>query len=347
MNLTDRMSTGLTHSFLALLLMGCTGSGLGDQPIDADGSRLDTRRANWVDADTNGVGTHRVTSAALNVRDATLTQVRHVAAADDLLVTTRATSVRNGVTFYEAVFKGGALDGAYGWVAGDHLAHAQLQVCAEGVAIRSLDQLGVVVDTASRGEAAFVASSTIRNTGNHRYFDVVIHGVRGYVATDFLCRAGSIADTSRAGLAQTLLGHHDHGDAELWSQNFGRLDGASPLDNVLDAAAGLASRRSCHGGAPCGTVLLDPALLGALNALVEERGFRFFVTSIAGAAHSPGSLHYAGRAVDVDEVNGVRIYGNSPQATAFMNACWSLGAVEVFGPSNDPVGHFDHIHCAW
>ena len=73
----------------------------------------------------------------------------------------------------------------------------------------------------------------------------------------------------------------------------------------------------------------------------------YFVTSIAGASHSYGSLHYAGRAVDFDEVNGVLIRGDSPQARALMAACRALGAIEVLGPSNDPYGHRDHVHCAW
>jgi zinc D-Ala-D-Ala carboxypeptidase len=49
----------------------------------------------------------------------------------------------------------------------------------------------------------------------------------------------------------------------------------------------------------------------------------------------------------MDEVNGVRIQGDSATARAFMAACRELGAIEVLGPSNDPAGHSDHIHCAW
>jgi len=30
-----------------------------------------------------------------------------------------------------------------------------------------------------------------------------------------------------------------------------------------------------------------------------------------------------------------------------MDACRALGAIEVFGPSNDPAGHNDHLHCTF
>jgi hypothetical protein len=73
---------------------------------------------------------------------------------------------------------------------------------------------------------------------------------------------------------------------------------------------------------------------------LEQRGFRYFVTSVAGGAHSFGSLHYSGRAFDIDEINGVRISGDSALARRFMSACREVGAIEVFGPSNDPSGHF-------
>ena len=133
----------------------------------------------------------------------------------------------------------------------------------------------------------------------------------------------------------------------LWDETFGRADGASPLDNVTDVAAGRPAATSCYGGAPCDDVALTQALLSGMVAHATERGHSYFVTAIAGASHSAGSLHYDGRAFDVDEVDGIRIQGDSATARSFMDACRALGATEVFGPSNDPAGHSDHLHCGW
>jgi hypothetical protein len=132
----------------------------------------------------------------------------------------------------------------------------------------------------------------------------------------------------------------------LWNQTFGQFDGADPLSNIRDAVAGAAAKTSCYGNAPCTRVTLSSALLDGMANLRSQYGYRYFVTAIAGATHASGSLHYAGRAFDLDEVNGVRINGDSTIARQVMSACTALGAIEVFGPSND-AGHQDHIHCGW
>ncbi len=153
--------------------------------------------------------------------------------------------------------------------------------------------------------------------------------------------------STRAGKAQSLLMEHQANAVVFWEQQFGgRVDGADALSNLRDTANGGAARRSVHGTAPGGSVQLSTAMLDAMLAL-EALGFRYFVTSVAGGSHSSGSLHYSGRAFDVDEVNGVLIRGDSTLARSFMSACRELGAIEVFGPSNDPAGHFDHLHCGW
>jgi zinc D-Ala-D-Ala carboxypeptidase len=149
------------------------------------------------------------------------------------------------------------------------------------------------------------------------------------------------------GPASRILSAHRAGTVTLWNQTFGRYDGADPLNNITDAASGRPAKRSCYGSAPCGSVYLQSGMLNAVAALRERYGYRFFVTTIAGGSHSSGSYHYSGRAIDVDEVNGQRIYGNSTVADQFLSACRSLGAVEAFGPRNDPNGHWDHLHCAW
>lgn len=147
--------------------------------------------------------------------------------------------------------------------------------------------------------------------------------------------------------ASRILHKHESGRITLWNQSFGRFDGADPLSNFRDASAGRPAKTSCYGGAPCNEVYLQARMVSSVRKLIEDKNLRFFVTSVAGARHSYGSKHYQGRAIDVDEVDGVRIYGNSAAADRFMQACRSLGATEVFGPSNDPYGHWDHIHCAW
>ena len=116
--------------------------------------------------------------------------------------------------------------------------------------------------------------------------------------------------------AQGLLAAHRAGSITLWDQTFGRFDGADPLSNITDAAAGRAARTSCHGGAPCGRVTLHPAMLNGLLRLNTRFGHRLFVTTISGGAHSANSYHYAGRAFDVDEVDGVRVLGFVAQPTA-------------------------------
>ena len=124
----------------------------------------------------------------------------------------------------------------------------------------------------------------------------------------------------------------------------GRVDGATALDNIQQAAAGHAAKMSSYGTAPGGYVRLDPRMLRAMMTLVEE-GYRFRVTSIAGASHSRNSLHYQGLAFDVDQINGVKVEYGSPYYHKFMARCRELGATETFGPGSR--GHSGHVHAAW
>ncbi len=146
--------------------------------------------------------------------------------------------------------------------------------------------------------------------------------------------------------AQRVLAYHQDSKLTLWDQTFGRFDGADPLSNIRDAAGGRAAKTSCYGNAPCTRVQLTNGLLNGLAGLRERYGYDYFVTAIAGANHGATSYHFVGRAVDIGEVNGVTIAGDSAIARGVMAACRAMGAVEVLGPSND-AGHQDHIHCAW
>ena len=124
----------------------------------------------------------------------------------------------------------------------------------------------------------------------------------------------------------------------------GRYDGASALDNIRQASAGHAVKRSSYGTAPGGYVRLDPRMLRAMKILVKE-GFTFRVTAIAGASHSRTSRHYAGLAFDVDFINGQKVgYGN-PHWKRFLARCRELGATETLGPGDR--AHSTHTHAAW
>ena len=124
----------------------------------------------------------------------------------------------------------------------------------------------------------------------------------------------------------------------------GRYDGASAFDNINQAAAGYAAKRSSYGTAPGGYVWLDWRMLRGLRDLAE-RGYTFRVTALAGASHNSNSHHYAGLAFDIDKINGQKVgYGN-PYWRNFLKRCRDLGATETLGPG-DP-GHSTHIHVAW
>ena len=174
------------------------------------------------------------------------------------------------------------------------------------------------------------------------WYGITWDGRTGWVDGAYLAKP----TVANSGGGAALIAYHDAGDVELWDQTFGRNDGADPLANIRAAAAGRNATRSCYGNAPCGSVRLSSALLSSMVALRERYGFRYFVTAIAGAEHSPGSYHYDGRALDLDTINGSKIDGDSALARSFLEACNELGAVEALGPSNRS-DHQDHIHCAF
>jgi hypothetical protein len=202
----------------------------------------------------------------------------------------------------------------------------------------SLDVTGQFGPTTEARVEAFQASVCLGTTGV-----VGRYTWNALIARRTMCGGGG---TSGGTGAQRVLAAHRAGTLTLWDQTFGRFDGADPLSNITDAAAGRAARTSCYGNAPCTSVRLAGGLVNGMAALREQYGYRYFVTAIAGANHSANSYHYAGRAFDLDTINGVTINGDSALARNFMAACRALGAIEVLGPSNDS-GHQDHIHCAW
>lgn len=208
----------------------------------------------------------------------------------------------------------------------------------------SIDVTGTFGPTTLERVKTFQSSQCLAATGV-----VGLYTWNALVARRSFCNGGGGGGGGGNGsgtAAQRVLAAHDARTLTLWDQTFGRFDGADPLSNIRDAAAGRAARTSCYGNAPCTTVALSPKMLAGMAALREQYGFHYFVTTIAGGTHSSTSYHYAGRAVDFDELNGVRILGDSATARQLMAACRALGAIEVLGPNNDPY-HQDHIHCAW
>ncbi|MGM0556292.1 MAG: hypothetical protein ACQEVA_07920 [Myxococcota bacterium] len=164
----------------------------------------------------------------------------------------------------------------------------------------------------------------------------------GNLPGDGACTAGQASND-----AQCLLNHNDQGNVTLyWTQVSGVSDDASALENIQDAASGYSASTSCYGTAPCASVNLSLDMLYGMVTLIQDYGYDYFVTSIAGGSHSATSYHYAGTAFDIDRVNGHHINGDSAIAREFMQACRDLGASEVLGPNNH-FAHQTHIHCAW
>lgn len=148
-------------------------------------------------------------------------------------------------------------------------------------------------------------------------------------------------ETATSELANLILAHP--GIILATTHASGNSDNANARQNIEDAAAGRPVARSAYRSAPGGTVPLDRRMLHGILTLADR--FSFFVTEVAGGSHSPNSRHYAGIAVDFGIINGRRITVDHPDASAFQDACRSLGASEVLGPGNS--GHDTHVHAAW
>ncbi|MGO4843027.1 hypothetical protein AB4144_63225, partial [Rhizobiaceae sp. 2RAB30] len=82
-------------------------------------------------------------------------------------------------------------------------------------------------------------------------------------------------------------------------------DQATARQNVEDAAAGRAARRSAYGTAPGGSVPLDIRLLTGLLELANDSTFT--VSELVGGSHNSNSRHYAGVAADISVINGRRV----------------------------------------
>ncbi|AVT40278.1 hypothetical protein C6W10_31795 [Plantactinospora sp. BB1] len=127
----------------------------------------------------------------------------------------------------------------------------------------------------------------------------------------------------------------------------GQSDPASTArQNIVDTAAGLPASTSDFSHVGRTSVNLDLDMLRGILSLHLSNGFNFRVTAIAGSRHGANSRHYAGKAFDVDTINGTRVTSTNPFNQAFKDACRAYGATEVLGPGDD-ADHATHIHCAW
>jgi hypothetical protein len=160
-------------------------------------------------------------------------------------------------------------------------------------------------------------------------------------ATPSFAAEATAAASTRASLAKTIL--HSQRISLATFHSSGVRDNATAHQNIVDTANGGRAHRSCYGTAPCGSVYLDTTMLRSLLTLRNSYTFR--VSEIAGGSHSAGSRHYAGKAFDVDILDGQGVSAANPHVRSFMARCRALGAVEVLGPGD--AGHATHIHCAW
>ncbi|NQX06447.1 peptidoglycan-binding protein [Rathayibacter sp. VKM Ac-2856] len=140
-----------------------------------------------------------------------------------------------------------------------------------------------------------------------------------------------------AATAQAIL---DNPGIELYE--LGSDAASTSLANVRDTAAGRPAKTSPEGDAGVTSVALNPAMLDALLKLNTQYGHSVRVTSIAGEDHSTGSAHYSGDAVDIDLIDGVRVYEGADHQ-AIQSACAEMGATLTLGPGD--AGHADHVHC--
>jgi hypothetical protein len=125
--------------------------------------------------------------------------------------------------------------------------------------------------------------------------------------------------------------------SEISDNAFARL-------NILDAANGRQAARSPYGDMP-GKVSLSPTLLNGMLKIAQK--FEYKVSEIAGGDHGKGSLHYYGRAVDINFVGNKHVKElNLNEVLDFAKFAESLGA-KVYGPHNKLADHWNHFHLEW
>ncbi|QHC62104.1 peptidoglycan-binding protein [Rathayibacter festucae] len=257
-----------------------------------------------------------------------------------------------------------AVDGAFG--AGTQSAVTSFQsgagLAADGViGAATWGALTVTVQSGASGDAVSAVQTQLNANGA----SVAVDGAFGAATTaavqSFQGGAGLTADgivgpaTWKALVAGTGGGTTPppSGDAAATAQaildnpgielyELGSDAASTSLANIRDTAAGQPAKTSPEGDAGVTSVALNPAMLDALLKLNTQYGHTLRVTSIAGEDHSTGSGHYTGDAVDIDLIDGVRVYEGADHQ-AIQNACAEMGATLTLGPGD--AGHSDHVHC--
>jgi hypothetical protein len=167
-------------------------------------------------------------------------------------------------------------------------------------------------------------AATALASGSSPAFTVNAYDTRISVAREILADTGTHLDTT-----------HVSGVSDL----------ADARHNITDTAAGRAARRSSYQNAPGGSVMLDLRTLRLLRRIGVAASVS--ISEIAGGSHSPHSLHYEGKALDVRVVNGTAVRPGSAYMVV-VRACQAAGATQIYYPAHDPYGgHQHHIHCAF
>jgi hypothetical protein len=129
----------------------------------------------------------------------------------------------------------------------------------------------------------------------------------------------------------------------------GVRDNAHAAQNIIDTADGRAATRSSYDAdgarglpkAPGGVVELRPSMLKGLLAIATTTSVR--VSELAGGQHNANSVHYAGIAFDIDQINGA--VPTTKNAEPLLSSCRASGAslAQVERPGLSGA----HLHCEW
>ncbi|MFJ8546668.1 hypothetical protein ACIRFH_32745 [Streptomyces sp. NPDC093586] len=175
----------------------------------------------------------------------------------------------------------------------------------------------------------------------HRLARVIAAAVAAAALGGSAVHATAAADT-RATTARQIL--RTSGISLATVHPGGKHAGSTAKANITDTANGKGALTSPWGHKPNRRVALDPRMLNGLLKLNTQYKYRISVSEIVGGKHSAKSRHYAGKAIDINYINGKHVGDGAPHK-ALMAACRKLGATEVLGPGN--AGHSRHVHCAW
>ncbi|WP_230424545.1 carboxypeptidase [Prauserella cavernicola] len=157
-----------------------------------------------------------------------------------------------------------------------------------------------------------------------------------------LLTAAPAAAASRQDLAKDVLA--DDGITLLDSHVSGNDHPESTAEqNVIDTSEGNPASTSPWSDVGVTDVDLSTNMLEGMVSLGKTYSYR--VTTIAGGDHSATSYHYAGTAVDIDQIDGDPVNSGNSKVSELKQACEDLGAVEILGPGD--AGHDTHVHCAW